>query len=231
MRTVSKRFRRVFLGVSTFCLLSHSRARGSRDGCHEPLSLWKDGDRLILIDGHNRKRICEKNDVPFTTKQIKLADRDHVKAWIGERQLGRRNLTDDQRAVVANDLREARSAIVQAEHLAKAREIKENPILAKSAQIEKPVHNTRTAVAKESKLPERKIRLAQEIKKVSPAVHSMVRAGTVSLTEGQKLSKLPDEARKTAIAAVNKGELVKSAVRAAKREDTKLFLSLKSVSR
>jgi hypothetical protein len=36
-------------------------------------------------------------------------------------------------------------------------------------------------VAKEVKLPKRKIRLAQEIKKVDPAVSAMVRAGDISL--------------------------------------------------
>jgi hypothetical protein len=66
--------------------------------------------------------------------------------------LGRRNLTDDQRADIANEVREIRSEIERKE--------------------------TRAAtVAKEVKLPKRKIRLAQEIKRVDPAVSAMVRAG------------------------------------------------------
>jgi hypothetical protein len=39
--------------------------------------------------------------------------------------------------------------------------------------------DTRKAVAIEAKLPERKIRLAQEIKKIDPAVSAMVRAGDI----------------------------------------------------
>ena len=47
----------------------------------------------------------------------------------------------------------------------------------------------------EAKLPERKIRLAQEIKKVDPVVSAMVRAGDISLVEGRKIVSLPAPAR------------------------------------
>jgi ParB/RepB/Spo0J family partition protein len=73
-----------------------------RDGCQEPLSIWQG----LLIDGHNRLKICQQHDKPFKVKEIALPDREHVKLWIAERQLGRRNLSDDQRATVANDRRE-----------------------------------------------------------------------------------------------------------------------------
>ena len=63
---------------------------------------------------------------------------------------------------------------------------------AKSAHSSLP---TRTAVAKESKLPERKIRLAQEIKKVDPKLSEMVRSGEVKLTEAKKLSVHLDQLR------------------------------------
>ena len=32
-----------------------------RDGCREPLSVWKG----ILVDGHNRHRICTKHGIKF----------------------------------------------------------------------------------------------------------------------------------------------------------------------
>lgn len=107
--------------------------------------------------------------------------RDHAKVWIGERQLGRRNLTDDQRSVIANEVREWKSAIAVTEHAKVARAAVEarNPVSAqkkadtkaKSAHVSAP---TRTSVAKAAKLPERKIRLAQEIKKAQGSERGML---------------------------------------------------------
>lgn len=94
-----------------------------RDGCREPLSVWANGDQFILIDGHNRHTICLKHDVLFTTTIIgDLPDRKAVHLWIEERQLGRRNLTDDQRAVIADSVRERRSEVAKRERTAHATE-------------------------------------------------------------------------------------------------------------
>ncbi|GAB1716272.1 MAG: hypothetical protein NTAFB05_13140 [Nitrobacter sp.] len=49
-------------------------------------------------------------------------------------------------------------------------------------------------------------------------MRDLVRAGTVSLTEGKKLSGLPEAKRGAAIVAVARGEDVKAAVRSAKRD-------------
>ena len=129
-------------------------------------------------------KIAEKNSLKFPTTEIELTDRDHAKLWIATHQLGRRNLTDDQRADIANEVREIRSDIAQKE--AAIRREAEKASLAKSAKtgvvpVPKPKPapvNTRQAVAIEAKLPERKIRLAQEIKKVDPVVSAMVRLNT-----------------------------------------------------
>jgi ParB-like chromosome segregation protein Spo0J len=173
-----------------------------------------------FLDGHNRFKICEKHGKKFQTVEVELEDRDHVKLWIGERQLGGRNLTDDQRSIIANEVREWRSDIATAQATAKARAAKANPsVCAKSTQTEKSPKRTSTSVAKEAKLPERKLRLAQEIKKVDPKLSEMVRAGEVKLVEAKKISNLDAPARKTAIAAVESGQDVRTAIRTAKKED------------
>lgn len=170
------------------------------------MSLWKDDDRLVLIDGHNRKRICEKHDINFTTKQLKFKDREHVKLWMCERQLGRRNLTDDQRAIVANDKREALSAIASQEQLQGARDAKKVKTSGE-ATVSSPVkkERTRATVAKDANISERKIKYAQEIKKNAPEVSAMVRSGKVTLVEGKKIAALPESARKEAIKVVSLG--------------------------
>lgn len=62
------------------------------DGCRDPISLWGD----IILDGHNRFKICQEHDIPFNTVQIEVADRDDAMLWIVQNQLGRRNLTPSQ---------------------------------------------------------------------------------------------------------------------------------------
>lgn len=65
-----------------------------RDGCREPLIVWKGTD--LLVDGHNRFQICKDNDLEYRVVEQEFADRDAVKEWIITNQLGRRNLTQHQ---------------------------------------------------------------------------------------------------------------------------------------
>src|SRR5262245_14104073 len=63
----------------------------------DPLALWGD----VLLDGHNRLDICTKHRLPFTTTQVRLANRTEAREWIVRRQFGRRNLTPFQRIELA----------------------------------------------------------------------------------------------------------------------------------
>lgn len=67
-------------------------------GCREPLSLWQHNGQSVLIDGHNRYRICTKHQVSFDFKFYDFANLDEVKDWMLANQLGRRNLTPLQQS-------------------------------------------------------------------------------------------------------------------------------------
>ena len=59
-----------------------------------PLIVW--GRKII--DGHNRYRILKKHpELPFTVTEIEFDDRYAAMAWICHHQLGRRNLTSEQK--------------------------------------------------------------------------------------------------------------------------------------
>jgi hypothetical protein len=62
-------------------------------GCKFPLIVWGD----MIVDGHNRYRICRENDIPFGIEQMEFSDKTEAKLWIVKNQLGRRNLRDFQR--------------------------------------------------------------------------------------------------------------------------------------
>jgi hypothetical protein len=61
-------------------------------GCMNPLVLWNN----ILIDGHNRYEIVTSHELPFNTISLEFESRDHVKIWIIETQIQRRNMTPKQ---------------------------------------------------------------------------------------------------------------------------------------
>lgn len=68
------------------------------EGCRDPIVTWNG----YIIDGHNRYRICEMFNVEFkTVERTDLADENDVKLWMINNQLGKRNLTNIQKAELA----------------------------------------------------------------------------------------------------------------------------------
>jgi len=64
------------------------------DGCREPLVVWK--EQGVLLDGHNRLRLCRKHGLEYAVRKVSLPDKPAARLWIIRNQLGRRNLTPDQ---------------------------------------------------------------------------------------------------------------------------------------
>lgn len=59
-----------------------------------PLIVWKG----VIIDGHNRFRILQKHpEIRYTTYEKDFPSHDVATAWICRNQLGRRNLTPEQK--------------------------------------------------------------------------------------------------------------------------------------
>ena len=66
-------------------------------GCLDPLVVWeKRKDHLVLVDGHNRFKICQKHQISFKIRKMAFHDIEEVRIWMVENQMGRRNLTPDQ---------------------------------------------------------------------------------------------------------------------------------------
>ena len=56
----------------------------------------------IILDGHNRWKIVQENpDIPFSTEEMSFTTRNEATAWMIRNQLGRRNLTNYDRAKLA----------------------------------------------------------------------------------------------------------------------------------
>jgi len=158
-----------------------------RDGLLEPITIWAEQSGTIL-DGHNRYAICQELGIGFRTKALSFLGIEAAKLWILEHQVGRRNLTDDQRAIIWNDIRQQRAAISRAAAVVKARDAKATPgSVGDTSSPTKP--RTMAAVVAESKIPERMLRKAQKLKKANPDLYERVRSGTVTLREASKPKK------------------------------------------
>ncbi len=72
-----------------------------------PLIVW-DG---VIVDGHNRYKIIQAHpEIGFTTHEKQFADRYEAIIWICRNQLGRRNLTDEQKKYLIGKQYEAEKA-------------------------------------------------------------------------------------------------------------------------
>jgi phage N-6-adenine-methyltransferase len=69
-----------------------------RDGCIDPLIVW--AEQCILLDGHNRKAICDRYGIDYELHTVSLPDRAAAADWIDNHQLGRRNLSPEQMSLL-----------------------------------------------------------------------------------------------------------------------------------
>ena len=69
-----------------------------------PIMVWNE----TIIDGHNRYNIVQKHpEIPFKVEDMDFADRYEAIVWICRNQLGRRNLTDEQKTYLIGKQYEA----------------------------------------------------------------------------------------------------------------------------
>ena len=65
------------------------------EGCRDPLVVWREEN--VLVDGHHRKKICERHGLSFQVAYRSFPDMEAAKAWMDLNQLGRRNLSKEKR--------------------------------------------------------------------------------------------------------------------------------------
>ena len=72
---------------------------------YEPICVWNG----TIVDGHNRWKIIQEfPDIPFRIKEMIFNDKWEAFDWMYSKQLGRRNLTDEQRTMIIGQMYEAR---------------------------------------------------------------------------------------------------------------------------
>ena len=93
----------------TFEELNQLESNILRDGrIINPIIVWQG----LIVDGHNRYTIAKKHpEIPFTVHEKAFANRYEAIIWICKNQLGRRNLTPEQKKYLIGKQYDAEKAI------------------------------------------------------------------------------------------------------------------------
>ena len=72
---------------------------------YEPIAIWNN----TIVDGHNRYKIAmDHPEIEWTVREMTFTDKWAAFDWMYKNQLGRRNLTEQQRTYILGKLYEAR---------------------------------------------------------------------------------------------------------------------------
>jgi len=94
----------------TFEELNQLEANILRDGrIINPIIVWEG----LIVDGHNRFIIAKKHpEIPYTVHETEFANRYEAIIWICKNQLGRRNLTPEQKKYLIGKQYEAEKLMI-----------------------------------------------------------------------------------------------------------------------
>ena len=173
------------------------------EGCRDAIVLWGN----IIVDGHNRYKICNEHNIPFTTLPKEFADRNEVKLWMLQNQLSRRNLSDLARVEMVRKCEEAVRARARARQGTRTdlqdnivvnlpRSSKARDELGKLAGVSGSTYEHATAVL--DKAPEPVIEAA--------------RKKELSINAAYQVTKLPEEQQAEISARIEQGEPAKKVI-------------------
>ena len=179
---------------------------------HEAIVVWNG----TIVDGHNRWKVIQENPgIKYRVREMDFADKWAAFEWMYRNQLGRRNLTDEQRAYTIGKMYEARKKSVGAQS-GNDNALKQS---AQSGEIVLNADKLRRGVsgkmAIELNLGHNTIRRAAKfakgvdaIRKVNPDAADKVLAGDVKAIMGavQKLANADEQQVREAADAVMNGK-------------------------
>ena len=160
-----------------------------------PLIVWNG----VIVDGHNRYHILQKHpEIQFSTYEKAFPDRYAAIAWICKNQLGRRNLTPEQRKYLIGKQYEAEKQSNGGDRKSSMKKsVGQNDQL-----IER--RHTRRRIADENNVNESFVRRAESFangvdaaEAVEPGIKQSILSGTLKVTnqDVSAIAKAPPEER------------------------------------
>lgn len=174
-----------------------------QNGCYSPIIT---DTELHIVDGHNRQRICEEHNLPYTMAVFEFADKLEAMQWALDTQKGRRNLDKWELGKIALKLKpeiEARAKANQA--MAGGDKTSGEALQTKSSKALLEAVDTRQALADSVGLGRSTMNQIMQIDENAPeVVKQALDKGEVSVNKGyeitKKLAELPAEEREIAAA-------------------------------
>ena len=179
-----------------------------KNGCYSPVIVNED---MVIVDGHNRQRLCEQHGLPYQMAVFSFADLLEAKQWALDTQKGRRNLDKWELGKIALRLKpdiEARAR----ENMGTRTDL--SATLPKGSE---PV-DTRRELADAVGLGERTMGKVMQIDEHAPtAVKEALDSGDLSINQGYNITRqvreLPEEQRDEAAALAVELEKAKKEIR------------------
>ena len=180
------------------------------NGCYAPIIVNED---MVIVDGHNRFRICEKHGLPFSMLVFSFEDLLEAKQWALDTQKGRRNLDKWELGKIALKLKPEIEAKAQANMSAGGGDQKSASAKSGLAILPNPISpvDTRKELANAVGLGERTMGKVMQIDEHAPsAVREALDRGELSINQGynliRQIQEMPEELREEA--AVRAVELI-----------------------
>ena len=187
------------------------------NGCYAPVIVNED---MVLIDGHNRFRICEKHGLPFRMLVFSFADLLEAKQWALDTQKGRRNLEKWELGKIALKLKPEIEARAKANMSAGGGNQKSEGAKSGLATLPNPISavDTRKELADAVGLGERTMGKVMQIDEHAPAaVKEALDSGDLSINQDYNITRqvqeLPEEQRDEAAAMAVELEKAKKEIR------------------
>ena len=191
----------------TFEELNQLEANILRDGrIINPIIVW----RGLIVDGHNRYTIAKKHpEIPFTVHEKEFANRYEAIIWICKNQLGRRNLTPEQKKYLIGKQYEAEKCANGGD--------RKSPVAKSGSQIGNLIGNPKTCkrIATENGVSKNTVIRAEEFAKgvdaaeeAVPGTRQKVLSGEVKPTAAEiaSVARAPPEERPALVAEICKSK-------------------------
>lgn len=187
-----------------------------KNGCYSPVIVNED---MVVIDGHNRQRLCEQHGLPYQMAVFSFESMLEAKQWALDTQKGRRNLDKWELGKIALRLKpdiEARAK----ENMGTRTDLLTT---LSEGQPPAPPVNTRKELADTVGIGEVTMGKVMQIDEHAPAaVREALDSGDLSINQGYNITRqvqeLPEEQREEAAAQAVELEKAKKEIRQADAE-------------
>ena len=188
-----------------------------KNGCYSPVIVNED---MVVIDGHNRQRLCEQHGLPYQMAVFSFESMLEAKQWALDTQKGRRNLDKWELGKIALRLKPDIEARAKENMSAGGGDQKSEGAKSGCANSQNPISpvNTTKELADAVGIGHQTMSRVMQIDEHAPAaVKEALDSGDLSINQGYNITRqvreLPEEQREEAAALAVELEKAKKEIR------------------